>query len=159
MGGVRYAPYQLIINNLTAASLYRQFRLLSSQLWLISSHLYPCTCTLPLSEQLQLSQSPGCYKLMKLWISDLANVNSFTGSAYFVKITSFKLRKPVKLFHIPFFILGSGFMGPLLTARLGNLLTGNNRAVVISPPRRTESHQPITYLSSGIPCQLRKDHA
>jgi len=118
LGGVRYAPYQLINNHLTAASLYRQFRLLLSQLWLISSHLYPCTCTLPLSDQLQLSQSPGCYKLMKKWISDLANVNSFTDSAYSVKITSFKRRKPVKLFHVPFFSLGSGFMAPLLTARL-----------------------------------------
>jgi hypothetical protein len=57
MGGERYAPYQLIINNLTVASLYRQFRLLSSQLWPISSHLCPCTCALPLSEQLQLSRA------------------------------------------------------------------------------------------------------
>jgi hypothetical protein len=33
-----------------------------------------------------------------------------------VNITSFKLRKPVKLFHVPFFNLGSGFMGPLLNS-------------------------------------------
>jgi hypothetical protein len=61
---------------------------------------------------------PGSWllQLMGLWTSDLANANSFTDSAYSVNITSFKLRKPVKLFHVPFFNLGSGFMGSLLNS-------------------------------------------
>lgn len=50
--------------------------------------------------------SPGCYKLM-----DLRHC-SFMDSAYSVNITSCKLRKLAKPFHVPFFILGSGFMGP-----------------------------------------------
>jgi hypothetical protein len=62
-------------------------------------------------------------------------------SAYSVNITSFKLRKLAKLFHVPFFILGSGSMGPLLTATLGAFLRATNGAVVISLPHRTESHR------------------